>query len=120
MFSQPGSGNWNTTPEMPQLNSSPTNPLGIVELILFGSNQDNIIIAVKASGYNIGTVSISLSGASEMNSNSVFSVYARSFNSGGVSSNALNITRSNISQYIFKMWRLKQEGIIPAPPQTSG
>lgn len=120
MFSQPVSGNWNTTPEMPQLNSSPTNPLGIVELILFGSSQDNIIIAVKANGYNIGTVSISLSGPSEMNSNSVFSVYARSFNSGGVSSNALNITRSNISQYIFKMWRLKQEGINPAPPQTSG
>ena len=111
MFSQPVSGDWNTTPEMPQLISSPTNPLGVVELILFGSNQDNIIIAVKASGYNIGTVSIGLSGPSEMNSNGVFSVYARSFNSGGVSSNALSITRSNISQYIFKMWRLKQEGI---------
>ena len=100
--------NWNTAPKTPTIYSSIEN-LSIFEIKIPDSTiNTSILIYYEANASYITSVYIrSITGAT-WNSGNIMNLGAYVFNNKGCTSQFLTITRSNVSTYISKMWRLKK------------
>lgn len=82
----------------------------VLEFSLEGSVIDRTLINFKEGTNCLLFSDVGLNPASYFNgSGTIFSLYGFAFNAGGVTvSSVLNVTRSNLAQCVYKMWRLKQ------------
>lgn len=105
-----GSANsWTSRPTGQNLTTGTINS-GITEIVISGSNADNReLISLISYSSNINIIYIvNIKSANNWNSNSIMDLEGVVFNSGGTTNASLTITRSNISTYFSKMWRLKR------------
>lgn len=100
--------NWTTVPNSPTFYSSNKN-LSIFEIEIPDSNLNTyMLIYYQASASCISSVYIRSISGTTWNSGNIMNLGAYVFNSKGCTSQFLTITRSNVSSYISKMWRLKK------------
>ena len=100
--------NWKTTPNQPTIYSSIDN-LSIFEIEIPNSTiNTSMLIYYDANTSYIGSVYIRSIIGTTWNSGNIMDLGAYVFNNAGCASQFLTITRSNVSTYISKMWRLKK------------
>ena len=100
---------WTEFPKGQNLTTGTINS-GITEVTISESSADNReLISFIAYSNNINIIYIvNIKSAGEWNSNNIMDLEGVVFNSKGKPGASLTITRSNISTYFSKMWRLKR------------
>ena len=110
-FTVSGSANnWTTAPSSIGIGTTDYITSSIIEIILPESthNMKNIIFTDKNSKYMAEAYISYIYEYNSWNNSNMFDISPLAFNGAGVKSTNYNVTRSTISQFIKKMWRLKK------------